>query len=61
MNKQRRKRIADIVDELSVILDKEDEYRDNMPENLQGSLAYETSEEASDHLQEAIDTLNEID
>ena len=74
MNKQRRTEIASIVIELeniksrleSVLSDEQDVF-DNMPENLQGSMRGEESEEAIDYmdsaigsLDEAIDNLNEI-
>jgi hypothetical protein len=40
-------------------LAEEEEYRDNMPENLQGSERYETADTACDNLQSAIDSLEE--
>ena len=60
MNKKRRNRIVAVVDELTEIMDEENEYLENIPENLQGSLKYDESEEASSLLQEAIDVLSEI-
>ena len=66
MNKQRRKSIKDnisilenIKSRLENILSDEECYFDNMPENLQGSLRGEESEEAIDLLAEAIDNLSE--
>ena len=38
----------------------EEEYRDNIPENLQGSERYEKAEEACDTLSEAVDGLENI-
>ena len=67
MNKQRRKSISDIIKnienikmELENILYDEQDYFDNMPENLQGSIRGEQSEEAIDILTEAVDGLEEI-
>ena len=58
MNKARRKNIQDVVNQLedlkSTLEDlqgEEEEYRDNIPENLQGSERYEKAEEACDHPQ----------
>lgn len=66
MNKLRRARlqeVADIISEMIGILDdiREDEenYVDNMPENLHGSQRYEKSEEAIDQISDAIDSLEE--
>lgn len=73
MNNKRRKEIAKCIEMLSKkspeiinaledlndILFEEDEYRDNMPENLQGGSRYEDSEEASDLLNEAISYLDD--
>lgn len=67
MNKTRRKNIQDVVDQLEElkstlegIQGEEEEYRDNIPENLQGSARYEASDEACDALGEAVDGLEEI-
>lgn len=74
MNKDRRKRIQEIItqlntcsDNLSSIKDEEDFTRDNIPENLQGGEAYCVSEECSDKIddalsdiQQAVGTLEEI-
>lgn len=64
MNKDRRKALQEIRDKLSTlqedlesILDQENESRDNMPESLQCSERYETSEEASGNIEEAIDQI----
>ena len=40
-------------------MSEEEEYRDNMPENLQGSEKYETAEAAIDALSTAIDSISE--
>lgn len=50
--------LEDIKSDLECIKDEEDEYRDNIPENLQESDRYYASEEASDQLDDAI---SEID
>lgn len=67
MNKQRRqtimenlKLIENIKDNLENILSDEEYYFDNMPENLQGSMRGEASEEAIDILTDAIDSLDDI-
>ena len=53
MNRERRKNlrgIADQLEELKASLEElqseEEEYRDNIPENMQGSERYEAAEEA---------------
>lgn len=67
MNKERRKRInsvinkiEDIKEELSMILEEEEMYRDNMPENFQSSEKYERADQACDNLQESTDDLDSI-
>lgn len=73
MNKLRRKWIEKVVDalteslgEIESIQSEEEEYRDNIPENLQESERYERADEACENLEaaynsleEAIDYLNE--
>lgn len=66
MNKQRRKNIKNNIDALGVIknnlediLAEEEDYFNNMPENLQGSIRGEESEEAIDILTEMIDAIEE--
>lgn len=51
--------ISNIIAEIETIRDEEDEARKSMPENLVGSERYETSEVASDTLQDTIDLLEE--
>lgn len=74
MNNTRRKEIRTIVDELETLAGKlddlynwldelkseEEEYRDNIPENLQGGIRYEESEEASDNMEYASDALYDL-
>lgn len=64
MNKIRRKALQEIHDkltdlsaELEALKDEEDEYRENMPENLQGSERYEQSESASYSIDEAMENI----
>lgn len=42
------------------VKDEEDDYRDNIPENMQSSDRYYQSEEASENLEAAFDTVEEI-
>lgn len=76
MNKARRKELAEVIQKLNQVRDKsdlyneistlediksdEESYYDNIPENLQYSQRAETSEEAIDNLDEALDLLNEV-
>lgn len=67
MNKLRRSQIAKLINkieevksELETIRDDEQDYFDNMPENLQYSVRGEAAEEAVDLMDEAIDSLDEI-
>ena len=67
MNKARRKNIQDVVGQLEDlksaledVLHEEEEYRDNIPENLQGSERYEKADEACDTLSGAVDDLEDI-
>lgn len=67
MNKVRRKNLQSIIDrledikaDLEEITYEEEEYRDNIPENLQGSEKYERADEACDSLNDAAHTLNEV-
>lgn len=66
MNKARRKQLDEIIerinsvkDDLESIMNDEEEYRDNMPENLQGSEKYELADAACEAMQEAIYQLDE--
>lgn len=67
MNKQRkqklkevRQRIESCKSDLQIILDEEQDYFDNMPENLQGSLRGSDSENAIDTMESCIDELDEV-
>ena len=64
MNKKRRKaisvvsqKLSSIRDESGTIQDEETFSRENIPENLQASEAYENSEEASDYMENAINNI----
>lgn len=66
MNRMRRKALSDIMDkleelkaDLEALKDEEEEYRDNMPDNLQGSERYELAENACDNLGSALDSLDD--
>jgi hypothetical protein len=57
--KLRRKTVRDIVAALTKILDAEENYLSNIPENLQSGPAYAASEQTSESLSEAIECLSE--
>ena len=66
MNKIRRKSLQDIIDQLEepkAILEElqseEEDYRDNMPENLQGSERYEKADEAVSNMEDAVSSPEE--
>lgn len=69
MNRQRRKSIKAVMDQLTDLKDsledicsEEEEYRDNMPDGLQNSVRYEAAEEAISALQTAIEDIeNAVD
>lgn len=67
MNKVRRKNLQSIADQLEYlktqiedICSDEEEYRDNIPENMQGSERYEKADTACDNLSDAVDNLEEV-
>lgn len=66
MNRTRRKCLAnlsELLEELRIsvetLRDEEQEYMDNMPENLQGSIRYEAAEEAVSNLEDAMDSIGD--
>lgn len=66
MNNPRRKALQDLYniileakEKLETVRDEEDEYKENIPENLQGSERYERAEAAVDSLADAIYSLEE--
>ena len=65
MNKERRKSLREIQSkleklgqDLEALKEEEEEYRDNMPENLQESDRYQRADEVCDLLQEALENLD---
>lgn len=67
MNADRRKRIQEIIDQLTdiqtdaeAIRDEEQEAYDNLPENLQGSERGEAMSEAADNLDNAYNSIDEV-
>ena len=67
MNKERRQKIREVIKDISIISsrldgikDDEDDTRVDVPENLQSSEQYETSERCSDIMGDAISDLNQI-
>ena len=65
MNNVRRKELQAIVntleekrETLEVLKEEEEEYRDNMPENLHGSERYDISSEAISDLELALDSID---
>ena len=62
MNKARRKALDEVIskiEEAKELLEnlqaEEEEYRDNMPENLQGSERYEAADAAVDNMSSAVE------
>ena len=60
MNNKRRQEIQDTIDSLEIIMCDEQDYLDQMPENLQDSERAATSQESIDNLEYAIGSLQEI-
>ncbi len=65
MNKKRRKEIRELINELEelkekieIVLEEEQDYYDNMPENLQGSERGEIAESAISELEESLDNID---
>lgn len=66
MNRIRRKSLQSIIDLLEELKgslegfqEDEEEYRDNMPENLWGSERYEKAEEAISNMEDAVSSLED--
>ena len=57
--RKRRRHLGSIILQLEAIKDFEDDYRSNIPENLQTGPAYENAEQAVDNLEQAIDLLKD--
>jgi len=67
MNKARREMIRKVIEKLDdarLLLDEireeEEEYRDNIPENLQGSERYEKADSAVYEMEDAVGALEEM-
>ena len=67
MNRTRRRSLQSIIDQLvelkgslEDIQTEEEEYRDNIPENMQESERYERADEACDNLSDAVENLEEV-
>lgn len=65
MNKERRKSLREIQSkldrlgqDLEALKEEEEEYRDNMPENLQESERYQRADEVCDLLMEALENMD---
>jgi len=56
---KRRRHVGRIVAQLESIMEFEDAYRSNIPDNLQSGPAYEDAELAIDSLEQAIDLLKD--
>lgn len=75
MNKERRKQIDVVIEAINdfqnsfeelqqaieEIRDEEQEYLDNIPENLQSSERYELAEDAVNNLESAVDWFDNVD
>lgn len=66
MNAVRRKALLEIIggierlrSDLEDLMQEEEEYRDNMPENLQGSERYERADEAVTAMEDAVSNLSD--
>lgn len=57
---QDKEGLYDLIDELDTLKDEEQDYYNNIPENLQNSQRAQDSEQAIDNLEEALDLLNEV-
>lgn len=67
MNRIRRKSLQGIIDlleelkgSLEELQEGEEDYRDNMPENLCGSERYEKAEEAISNIEDAVSSLEDV-
>lgn len=66
MNKARRQKLQNIFDQvtelkdlLEIIKEEEEDYMENIPENLQGSERFEKAEETVEKMYEAVSNLEE--
>lgn len=67
MNRERRKNLQSIVDQLEELkgsledfMAEEEEYRDNIPENMQQSERYEIADAACDNLNDGVYSLESV-
>jgi len=67
MNKARRKSLQSLADRLEEIKSaledlqaEEEEYRDNMPENMWGGERYEKAEDAISNMEDAVSSLEDV-
>lgn len=67
MNKQRKQKIRQVITNIEIcrenlenLLDEEQDYFDNIPENLQGSIRGSNSEDAIDIMESCIDSLEDV-
>lgn len=51
--------LNDIAASIEILQNEEEDYRDNMPENMQGGYKYEAADEACDNLSYAYDCVSE--
>jgi pyrroline-5-carboxylate reductase len=58
--RQRKREVGNLIQSLSRVLDAEEHYIDNIPENLRGAPAYEATENIIDMIGDAICSLEEI-
>jgi hypothetical protein len=56
----RRKTVKSITNQLTLICAAENQYKDNMPENLKNSSRYASAEQTVEILEEAIELLNDV-
>jgi predicted RNase H-like HicB family nuclease len=57
---QNKNGLDGLIDELDTLKEEEQDYYNNIPENLQNSQRAQDSEQAIDNLEEAVDLLNEV-
>jgi hypothetical protein len=58
--RRRRSAVKSLTDQIEQIRAAEERYRDNIPENLQGSVVYDTADEYVSMLDEAVELLRSI-
>lgn len=56
---QRRRAVKILMEQIEKIMDAEQQYKENIPSNLEGSCLYEAAEQAVSAFEEALDILNE--